>query len=232
MIFPVEAALHTYVRLIRPCQLVASLLIVATGNLVAQSRVPGVAFSGIVRDTTGLALPGATVELRLAEPALTRSTVSAADGTFEFPDVRVGPYRLLGGFPGFVSFDQTVRVDANSSRPLVVVLGLSGVREQVSVRATGGELPAIATLQTEVNRHVIDTLPSESVSAGLSSLVTLTTPGVAADSNGGFHPLGEHAETSFSVDNQPITDQQSRTFSNQLSQNATQSLEVMRGVPR
>jgi hypothetical protein len=78
---------------------------------------------------------------------------------------------------------------------------------------------------------LIDTLPSESVRAGLSSLVTLTTPGVAADSNGGFHPLGEHAETSFSVDNQPITDQQSRTFSNQLSQNAIQSLDVMTGVP-
>ena len=92
-------------------------------------------------------------------------------------------------------------------------------------------MPATATMQTAVSRRLIDTLPSESVSAGLSSLVTLTTPGVAADSNGGFHPLGEHAETSFSVDNQPITDQQSRTFWNQLSQNAIQSLDVMTGVP-
>ena len=54
---------------------------------------------------------------------------------------------------------------------------------------------------------------------------------MAADSNGGFHPLGDHADTSFSVDNQPITDQQSRTFSNQLSQNAIQSLDVLTGVP-
>ena len=105
------------------------------------------------------------------------------------------------------------------------------MREDVSVVAPSIELPAMATLQTEVSRRLIETLPSESVSAGLSSLVTLTTPGVAADSNGGFHPLGEHAETSFSVDNQPITDQQSRTFSNQLSQNAIQSLDVLTGVP-
>jgi hypothetical protein len=81
------------------------------------------------------------------------------------------------------------------------------------------------------SRNLIDTLPGESVSAGLSSLVTLTTAGVAADANGGFHPLGEHAEASFSVDNQPITDPQSRTFSNQLSQDAIESLEVMTGVP-
>ena len=55
------------------------------------------------------------------------------------------------------------------------------------------------------------------MNAALSSILTLATPGVAADSNGVFHPLGEHAETSFSVDRQPISDQQSRIFSNQIS---------------
>jgi len=44
-------------------------------------------------------------------------------------------------------------------------------------------------------------------------LVTLTTPGVAADSNGLFHGLGDHAQNSFSLDGQPRTDQQSRVFS-------------------
>ncbi len=165
------------------------------------------------------------------ESTSTRPTVSAADGTFVFPNVSVGLYRLRVMFPGFASFDQTLTVDAALSRPLIVILGVSGLQEEVSVQATGIDLPATATMQTDVNRRLIETLPSESVSAGLSSLVTLTTPGVAADSNGGFHPLGEHAETSFSVDNQPITDQQSRTFSNQLSQNAIQSLDVMTGVP-
>ena len=46
--------------------------------------------------------------------------------------------------------------------------------------------------------------------------MTLSTPGVAADSNGLFHGLGDHASNSFSVDGQPITDQQSKVFSNQL----------------
>ena len=130
------------------------------------------------------------------------------------------------------SFDQTLTIDATSHRPLTVVLALSGLQEHVSVEAPSHR-PAGdgARCRRSVSRRLIDTLPSESVSAGLSSLVTLTTPGVAADSNGGFHPLGEHAETSFSVDNQPITDQQSRTFSNQLSQNAIQSLDVLTGVP-
>jgi Domain of unknown function (DUF4349)/Putative zinc-finger len=48
----------------------------------------------------------------------------------------------------------------------------------------------------------------------LSRLVTQATPGIAADSNGLFHGFGDHAQSSFSVDGQPITDQQGKVFSN------------------
>jgi anti-sigma factor RsiW len=43
-----------------------------------------------------------------------------------------------------------------------------------------------------------------------SAVVTQTTPGIAADSNGLFHGLGDHAENSFSLDGQPLNDQQSK----------------------
>ncbi len=65
----------------------------------------------------------------------------------------------------------------------------------------------------------------------MSSLVTLASPGVAADSNGLFHGLGDHAENSFSLDGQPITDQQSKVFSNQIPLDAVQSMEVISGAP-
>ena len=61
--------------------------------------------------------------------------------------------------------------------------------------------------------------------------MTLASPGVAADSNGLFHGLGDHAENSFSVDGQPITDQQSKVFSNQIPVDSIQSLEVIDGAP-
>jgi len=61
--------------------------------------------------------------------------------------------------------------------------------------------------------------------------VTLTTPGVAADSNGLFHGLGDHASNSFSFDGQPISDQQSKVFSNQIPSNSIQSIEVISGAP-
>ncbi len=78
---------------------------------------------------------------------------------------------------------------------------------------------------------MFDKLPLESQSSSLSSLVTLATPGVAADSNGLFHSFGDHAENSFSLDGQPITDQQSKVFSNQVPLDSVQSLEVIAGAP-
>ena len=61
--------------------------------------------------------------------------------------------------------------------------------------------------------------------------MTLSSPGIAADSNGLFHGLGDHAENSFSVDGQPITDQQSKVFSNQIPLDSIESMEVISGAP-
>ena len=82
-----------------------------------------------------------------------------------------------------------------------------------------------------MDRNLFDKLPLESTSSELSSLVTLASPGVAADSNGLFHGLGDHAENSFSLDGQPITDQQSKVFSNQIPLDAVQSMQVIAGAP-
>ena len=87
------------------------------------------------------------------------------------------------------------------------------------------------TTHTDVDRALFADLPLESQSSALSSLVTLSSPGVAADSNGLFHGLGDHASNSFSIDGQPITDQQSKVFSNQLPADAVQSMEVIEGAP-
>ncbi len=87
------------------------------------------------------------------------------------------------------------------------------------------------TFHTDVDKSLFDKLPLESASSSVSSLVTLSTPGIAADSNGLFHGLGDHAENSFSVDGQPITDQQSKVFSNQIPLDSIESMEVISGAP-
>src|SRR5207245_7269071 len=85
------------------------------------------------------------------------------------------------------------------------------------------------TAHTDIDQSLIEKLPIESA-AGLNQVVMMASPGVVADSNSFFHPIGDHAQTQFSIDNQPVTDQQSRIHSNQISSDAVQSLEVITGV--
>ena len=87
------------------------------------------------------------------------------------------------------------------------------------------------TEHTDVDRGLFEDLPLESQSSSVSSLITLAAPGVTADSNGLFHGLGDHAENSFSIDGQPITDQVSKVFSNQIPADSIQSMEVIEGAP-
>src|SRR5437870_1235898 len=145
------------VRVIWLSTLFAWALVTPTGLFAWQDRPPNVSVSGEVRDTTGLVLAGAMVQLESDGPTLlNRSTVSVADGTFVIPDIVPGPYRLRVSFPAFESFDETLIVDASPPRPLIIVLALSGLQEQVSVRATGIDLPVVATMVTAINRRLID----------------------------------------------------------------------------
>src|ERR1700694_305295 len=144
MVVHAATTAHEYAGLVWLTALFALLLSVPTRVFADQSIPPEVSLGGVVRDTTGLVLPGAAVELRPRERAPMRSTVSAADGTFVFPNVRAGPYRLRVSFPEFESFDHALTVDA-SSRPLIVVLALSGLQEHVSVEATV-DVPVAATM--------------------------------------------------------------------------------------
>src|SRR6202012_5711295 len=113
---------------------------------------------------------------------------------------------------------------------LKIALPIAGGSTTISVQA-GDLLENDSTFHTDVDRSLFQKVPLESQSSSLSSLVTLTSPGVAAGSNGLLHGLGDHASNSFNIDGQSITDQQSKVFSNQLPTNAVQSLEVIDGAP-
>src|SRR5205085_3493222 len=88
----------------------------------------------------------------------------------------------------------------------------------------------VPSTHTDVDQSLIRRLPVSSPGGGLSDVVTMSAPGVVADSNNMYHPQGDHAESQISLDNQPITDQQSKAFSTQIPENAIQSMEVITGA--
>ena len=188
---------------------------------------------GVVKDPSGGVVGGATVEISYAVSGYSRTVTTGSDGTFRFTNVPFNTYHLVVTKDGFASFTQDV--DVRSSVPVTAAISLkvgSASATSVTVEATGGDLVENdSTFHTDVDRGLFEKLPLESQSSSLSSLVTLSTPGVAADSNGLFHGLGDHAENSFSLDGQPITDQQSKVFSNQIPLESVQSLEVISGAP-
>jgi hypothetical protein len=188
--------------------------------------------AGTVKDQTGAVIPGATVTIHNPVSGLERTASTDGSGSFTFSNIPFNPYHLTITDAGFTPHVQDI--DLNSSVPvnLNITLELAGGKTTVTVTTEASDLVEVdSTAHTDVDRTLIEDLPLESQSSGLSSLVTLTSPGISADSNGLFHGLGDHASNSFSVDGQPITDQQSKVFSNQLPEDAVQSLEVIEGAP-
>ncbi len=188
------------------------------------------AILGAVVDVTGAVVPGATVTI--VNPVSGYSAKVAADsgGNYEFYNLPFNSYHLVVTAPGFGSVTQDA--DVRSLVPLTMKETLKAGQSTENVTVEGNDIVESATtFHTDVDRGLFNKVPLESQSSSLSSLVTLTTPGVAADSNGLFHGLGDHASNSFYVDGQPITDQQSKVFSNQIPANSIQSIEAISGAP-
>jgi len=202
------------------------------GLVAAHSQGSSGGISGTVVDPSGAVIPGAVVKIANPISGYSRIVKTDGHGQFQFFNIPLNPYRLTATLHGFATITRSVEVNSAVPISLSLQLGVAGSSETVSVEASASDLMETdSTFHTDVDRSTIDKMPLESASSSLSSIVTLSSPGVAADSNGLFHGLGDHAENSFSVDGQPITDQQSKVFSNQLPADAVQSLTVIDGAP-
>src|ERR1700730_10693216 len=203
------------------------------------SALPGFAqvgnsgsLEGVVKDPSGSAVGNASIEVSNPVSGFRRETTTGSDGAFRATNVPFNPSHLVVRAAGFASYTQDVEVRSVVPTTVQVALKIGAANTSVTVEASGSDLVENeSTFHTDVDRGLFDKLPLESASSSFSSLVTLVSPGAAADSNGLIHGLGDHAENSYSVDGQPFTDQFSKVFSNQLPSDAIQSLEVISGAP-
>ena len=186
---------------------------------------------GTLTDPSGAVVPNAVVHLVNDVSGFDQTATTDAQGQFVFSNVPFNPYRISAIVNGFAALNQSVEIRSSVGANIRLTLKVTGGSSTVTVEAAGDLVEDDPIFHTDVDRDLFIKVPLESQSSTLSSLVTLSTPGVAADSNGLFHGLGDHASNSFSIDGQSITDQQSKIFSNQLPSNAVQSLEVISGAP-
>ncbi|HEX6718118.1 MAG TPA: TonB-dependent receptor [Pyrinomonadaceae bacterium] len=187
--------------------------------------------SGTVVDPNNAIVPNAAVTISNPVTGYKRTLTTGTDGSFQFHDVPPNNYQLSVTATGFAPASQSLVVRTAVPINVKIPLEIGTTTESVTVTNSAGEvIENVPTTHTDVDQSLITRLPIRSPGSGLSDVVTQAAPGVVADSNGFFHPLGDHAQTSYSIDNQPVSDQQSKAFSTQLPTTAIQSLEVITGA--
>src|SRR5262245_38146224 len=112
----------------------AGFLICASSTLLeAQSTAQ---ISGTVRDQSGAVLPGVEITATQTDTAVERTAVTNETGSYVFPNLAVGPYRLEAALPGFRTYVQTgIVLQVNTSPTINVILEVGQVAEQVEVQA-------------------------------------------------------------------------------------------------
>lgn len=145
--------------------------IVAGSALMAQSSTTG-AVSGVVTDSNGAALAGATVTLTSAQ--ISRSIVTGADGSFRLGLLNPGNWSVRVTKDGFQPFTSSVLVNTNDVRGINVKLPTTA---STTVEVTGSVSQLDPTTTTQGAQMSMDQIASIPKGRDFTS-VAFYVPGV------------------------------------------------------
>ena len=115
---------------------------------------------GLVTDTSGGAIPAATIAIRNVATGESRSSQSDSSGAYAFPSVLPGVYHITVTHPGFKRSEVKNRMaQVSQSAQVDIVLQVGEVTESVTVSAEGAEL--ISTSSSEVAGTIVNRLVEE-----------------------------------------------------------------------
>jgi Carboxypeptidase regulatory-like domain/TonB-dependent Receptor Plug Domain len=149
-------------RLWRPTVLSAVWLALLSGAAAAQEFRATI--KGQVVDSSGAALPGATITVQNIETNVLATATSNEEGNFTIPFLRPGPYTLTVELPGFQKYVRTgLQLALRETAVIDVSLPLGGLVEEIMVTA---ESPLLETSNadrgTVIDNHRIAELPLQS----------------------------------------------------------------------
>jgi hypothetical protein len=199
---------------------------------LTQSLGGGGTLRGTVKDASNSPIPEAAIELSNQVSGYSKNTRTTPSGTFIINGIPPNAYTLRISLAGFQAKNLGVPIRTAIPIDLNVRLELATRQTTITVEAVPANLvenKAIASGIVDGQR--LAALPTFSPDSGLNDAIIQTTPGVVADSNGFFHPLGDHAQVSYIIDGQPVSDQRNKVFSTSIPANAIQSMEVISGSP-
>ena len=130
-----------------------------TGAAVAQSSRGELA--GSVTDTTGAAIPGATVDATNQATGGKNEAKSSSAGSYRFSDIPLGVYTVTVTAPGFATTTNTgVQIQINSTTALNIILKAGAISEVVNVDASGLRLETESSdISGTISNKQIEDLP-------------------------------------------------------------------------
>ena len=180
-----------------------STLCVVYASAAAGQAVYG-SLVGNVTDSSGGAIPGATVTATQTETNLKREVVTNESGAYSIPNIPSGTYEVVVAVAGFQTFTARDIIVTNRDVRVDAKLGLGTLEEALTVTATAAILQTEnAAVQHIANAEQLQTLPTSG--RAFQSFMTLM-PGVADPNyqqSGGINNPGR--TMSLTVNGQPST---------------------------
>jgi hypothetical protein len=160
---------------------VISLLGPAVG--AADAQVTSAAVVGTITDTSGAALPGATVTARNVDTGFVRTVPTNESGAYRLDFLPTGTYVVEISLSGFKTDRRSgVVLNVNDTARVDAALAVGGLTEAVTVEGQSGDVnTATADLSKTVDAAAIQSLPL--VDRNVYTLLDLT-PGVQSNNNG------------------------------------------------
>jgi hypothetical protein len=156
-------------------------LIVSAGIWAQTTAVSQI--SGTVQDSTGLAIPGAEVQVKQTETGFTRTTTTGPDGGYALPNLPVGPYQLQVTKQGFSAYVQSgIVLQVNINPAINATLQVGAVTQNIQVQANAAMVEtrdnAVASV---IDQRRVEDLPLNGRQA--TQLVLLSGAAVSTNEN-------------------------------------------------
>ncbi len=143
--------------------LLSGLAVVAllSSSALAQSQATTGEVRGTLTDTTGAVVPGATVVLSDASRGVSRSVVTASDGTFVAPLLPPGTYDITATLAGFQPLkNKGIHVTVGSQVTVNMVMKVGTVEEAITVEGGASAVETTSSVRTAtVDETAISSLP-------------------------------------------------------------------------
>lgn len=122
-------------------QFAGSFLLICAVSSAQTSQI-----DGTVKDSSGLGVPGAAINVTQTATGVVRTAATGADGGYVIPNLPIGPYLLVVTKEGFTKYAQTgivLQVDTNPTIDIILQVGT--VNEQITVEANATQVETRTT---------------------------------------------------------------------------------------